>query len=495
MLRSCHTCRQTRRGCDKSRPTCRTCRRNGSKCGGYSQDQEAIFINVNSSNVRASNKSIFANALRNRTQISKYDEQRSMHRECQKSQILAKDNIFGNSINCLWLTESDFKDHLSVLWNHFHLGHSFTSFAWAPSFIPLISQNRYLDLALIALSALRFSQTTSDSGRIRVMSLTAYGQSLRIFRQACKPVTERGPTKLSRLVLARLATTSLLYTMFEAMHESPRTIFSSGMIFDNPHLKGAKALIQGCGPSSFRNGGDHHVFKKLREMIIVDGFVHRERSFLADECWMDEPWQILPRTNRDRLFDVAVSMTVLVSKVLVCDLISMVTGGWTVQVQNLAKSLTLQIDLWEGEWHRSLGPTSLSLLFEFVHNPQSPPSLTPRESKPGTADIIFLQLELWSLKLLLAICASRVSMTLTPAAECSHTDRQSPLLTGSTVKSTQSDAHFPGAIAKKIETTLKLPVFGQNDEKITGLVEGQCRSLLPAWSLMEYERWIVKKHA
>ena len=473
MLRSCHTCRQGRKGCDKTRPTCRTCWKNGLKCGGYRQDKQAFFVNLDATNIQAGTKSIFSNAIRDRRQEIWLGARCSSSRPYHQMQEIRRNDLFGNSINCLDLTELDFKDHLAVLWNHFHLQHSSSSDAWAPAFTPLINKNRFLDLALIALSALRFSQTTADS-RIRLMSLTAYGQSLRIFRQACTLVV-KDPTKYGGVAAARLATTSLVYTMFEAMHESPRTIFSSGIMFDNTHLKGARSFMQGCGPSSFQLGGDHLAFKKLREMIILDGFVHHEKSILADPCWMTEPWQKNPKTRRDALFDVAAQMTGLVSIILTQNTPLTVTGTrrCNPKTRDLAETLDLQIGSWERTWHESLRPASFTTLISFVQNPQAPLRYAGLNST--TADIIFLQLELWSLKLLLAICNLHQDTSLESDASILVTKLQPP---NDILKD----------LSTKVETALKNPLLRQNDDRDQGIVEGQCRSLLPAWTLMEYKR-------
>ncbi|KAH7137838.1 hypothetical protein EDB81DRAFT_801178 [Dactylonectria macrodidyma] len=460
MFRNCRTCREGHRKCDRARPVCRTCWKNGFHCKGYDRDGQMVFVNVDSSTIESSSKIILSEALSRVANVSSSWTSHSQH---------PAENLHRNSLNSLELTKLDFRNHVMCLWDHFNIGHSCSSDAWAPSFTTLINRNRFLDLALIALSSLRLSQTTRDK-QARIMSLTAYGESLRLFRSCC----ENGQITRNPHLIATLATASLVYTMFEAMHHTPSTIFSSGVMFQNRHLQGAILFMQLCGPQTFAARDDHLVFKKLREMVILDSFCACQKSFLAEPHWMNEPWLNAPKTTRDRLFDIAALLTGPVAYALAHNRAS-VGAGASEDMSESLETLEASLDSWYASWHRNLLDEISATVLQFQHDPGSIDIAF--DANRSELDAVFLQVEYWSLRLLLqlcSICGAKGNLHSCPAS--------------SDYNGITSFINGCNELARKLKQGLRQPVYGQKIVRGEGITEGQCRSLLPAWALMTYDR-------
>ncbi|KAF4470204.1 Transcriptional regulatory moc3 [Fusarium albosuccineum] len=454
MFRNCRTCREGHRKCDRARPRCRTCWKNGFDCKGYEREGQVVFVNFDSSTIESSRKVVLSRAL---------NHARTDGPSSTNHSRLVSHSLYSDSLNSLDLTALDFQNHLLTLWDHFHLSHSYSSDAWAPSFAGLISRNRFLDLALIALSSLRVSQTIRDN-QARIMSLTAYGESLRLFRNYCE---SREITKTPHVAVT-LATASLVYTLFEAMHETPATIFSSGMMFKNRHMKGAILFTQLCGPQTFTTRENHLVFKKLREMVILDAYCTYKKSFLTEPRWMNGPWKDFPKTTRDRLFDVAALLTGSISDTIAHNQ----TRGEkeTKDVSQELQTLETGLDSWYSSWYKGLSCKVQAIVLELQQDPSSVDIAFDKNK--DEVDVVFLLVEYWALRLLLQLCSLCLHACFSVSDGCEN-------------RSLELEC---SELAEKLRAGLRQRIYGQSMAIGEGITEGQCRSLLPAWALIAYER-------
>ncbi|KAF2718860.1 hypothetical protein K431DRAFT_287321 [Polychaeton citri CBS 116435] len=519
MQRSCLTCQKRRRGCDKAKPTCNTCNRDGQECLGYEHVRRPLFVNFNSANVSKQKRQVLKKAIRDRRGGLEKDEVClvtgsmsndatsddsdawnavvnanstslslvKMSGRCYEQSVdlsRGTNRVYVNkflwSTECLYWPSRDFQTQCSVLWSHFELAHSRSSEAWAPRFKFLANKNQALDLALIALSTIRMSQDTK-SNETRLLSLTAYDIGLKVYKlvydHVCDTLSQDDPR------IAEMAVTSLIFSMFEAMHESPKTIFQSGWMTSAPHLRGALKLMQVGGPSLFQHGGYHLVFQKLREMAVLCAFCNYEPSFLASVQWMNQPWHFATRSVRDRLHDISTQTTRLVAALLRPT--SLYEDTIVADKENnpwvrLYQVCRRKVDDWQRKWESSLSASQKEVLAALKEEATTPRTLLlnpPTED----ADTIFLYLEAVSLKLMLELCAARLSCTMKASYFESNREIALHLAESQTVLHTT---------AEMVERTLTLPVFRQNDSKEAGIVEGQCRSLFPAWTMIEYRRCI-----
>ena len=99
------------------------------------------------------------------------------------------------------------------------------------------------------------------------------------------------------------------------------------------------------------------------------------------------------------------------------------------------------------------------------------------ESNRDNLSAIMLLVEYWSLRLLLELCCECDLLTL--SATSSHIDQENGMLVR------QGGQH---GLAQRLKLALSLPIYRRRNAKREGITEAQCRSLLPAWSLMEFER-------
>lgn len=157
-------------------------------------------------------------------------------------------------IHTLDISHGEFRDHFLTLWTRFQRVYARTPDSWSVQISSLGLHNRALDLALIALASMRLS-LCGEKEKYEVLSLSAYNDSLQLFRRLLQKDSQRG----------LLVVISLIFTLFEAAQQCPTGIYQSGW---SGHLKGALSLMKRQGPRAFQAGGFHVAFKKLREMAV-----------------------------------------------------------------------------------------------------------------------------------------------------------------------------------------------------------------------------------
>jgi len=72
---------------------------------------------------------------------------------------------------------------------------------------------------------------------------------------------------------------------------------------------GSSYLIKQRGPAAFKAFPDHHMFVRLyRNSAIFDAMSRRKSTFLADPEWCTVPWENIPKSPMDHLFDIMVQL-------------------------------------------------------------------------------------------------------------------------------------------------------------------------------------------
>lgn len=471
MQRSCKTCRQRRRACDKARPSCGSCKKSGLLCEGYEEQDQKVFVNFDSKNVSGRKKKVLCDAIQRHHRQTTKTATSPLGREntSRVAVLLANDDIRTRSLRVLDMTPQDFQDHVSVLWAYFEQNHTKTNCGWAPALTPLKLQNRSLDLALMSIASLRLSQHKNDPS-MKVLSHTSYAHSLQIFRKLC----EKPDAKDAQL----LPVIALVYSLIEGTQEVPVAIFTPGLISFNSHLRGCIYFAQQSGPRPFASGGLHQAFKKIRELALLESLTTSDPSFLAEEQWMKGPWVLSEKTRRDRLHDIMASLTVLASqhaRTPSPDLPSPPRSRQSTPSTNSTSSTSgsrarlAQLEIrerelseWASEWHTSISSAdnSPSVPLDIFYS-----SLEPEQ--------IYLEVELWSVMLLLNLAFLQSA---------------NPVFGAETDPSQLRRRQESAVLARRIRQALSLPVFGGEKKENGCLIEGACRSLFPAWVTTEHEK-------
>lgn len=287
-LYSCDYCRKARRACDRKLPVCQTCEKRNLSCG-YSERKDPVFVNFDANNIRQRKKLVLCCAIRdkysdvvcllylhsvprglgcyqiclpwadNRGQARPPGASANTRLGSGQLPPRLHDSVRATAIGFLDLPKERFEEHLSCLWDLFQNGHSVTNASWSLGFGLVMRKGWSLDLALFSLAVLRFAQT-SGNAYFRSVSLTAYNHSLALFRSLVGHSDKRGDHIL--------ATIALVYAMIEGCLESPATVFQSGLLVSNPHLKGVDAITRRCDPIKFQTDSHFPTFGKLREMMV-----------------------------------------------------------------------------------------------------------------------------------------------------------------------------------------------------------------------------------
>ncbi|KAF2802240.1 uncharacterized protein BDZ99DRAFT_503997 [Mytilinidion resinicola] len=321
-------------------------------------------------------------------------------------------------------------------------------------------RNKALDLSIIALSAQRLALNRGNAA-LHIMSLTAYNNSISLYRGTVQKSSNSG-------LAAMLAVISTVYALVDSCLNPPVDManFSWG---SSGHFDGALALMRQSGPTQFSKDGFHLVFKKIREMGFFLALSRRQKTFLSKDEWMSSPWAAQPKTWRDKLYDLALRFSELVVN----------DGGVNespdclgISQERIGEALGIEAGLarWRSLWlneaypHQQIScdcqsPAAFScicsvLLLEFPSN-----------------DFALLQIECWSLQLLISTTLSRLSG---PELD----------LTSSWIKMLPTRS---SQIASYMETASALPALRSTSHMTSGVTEGFCRNIFPYWILKKYQ--------
>ena len=202
--------------------------------------------------------------------------------------------------------------------------------------------------------------------------------------------------------------------------------------------------------------------------------VGRRRTFLSQANWMQKPWTSRPRTWRDVLYDSAAQFSEVIASESYAQIEPLsALKEFRRRVQGLM-SIQRGLGIWRQQW---LGEDFPRLVVECTSQcePHSCICSTPILAFP-TSDFALLQVEYWSLQLLVSLELATVHSEYE-----GHDENASSLLLFSV---------FLGrcaVIAGNLEAALALPVFGQSEAHFGGLTEGLCRTIMPTWILRQWK--------
>ncbi|KAL4883548.1 hypothetical protein BJY04DRAFT_26848 [Aspergillus karnatakaensis] len=310
-------------------------------------------------------------------------------------------------------------------------------------------RSRVLDMALISLMTIRLS-FTSDREQYLLFSLSTYNTGLQSFRRLLQGSASDSTPELVVI--------SLIFTLFEASQQQPTRIYSSGWA---GHLAGALTLLQRQGPARFQIDGYHAAFKKLREMTILFVLSKQECTFLAEPEWMEVPWDVINKTRRDYLLDIAMQITTIYAL-----LHSDPSPDDYLGIQTQHRQLLDDLHSWRQSWLEAEAPG--------IHNPcqgclNEPCLCLPAITKTVTNEFSFLAAEYTAIAILLN------HITL-------HYLYDSATITDLELT---SSALRIALLRTNLQSILTLPCFGHALSDTPGLTEGRCRALFPIWVLSE----------
>jgi hypothetical protein len=200
-----------------------------------------------------------------------------------------------------------------------------------------------------------------------------------------------------------------------------------------------------------------------------------QETFLSTEEWMTIPWKFQPKNWRDRLYDLAMGFNEIVASTLGNDKTSSRPEDVTTRVDK-ALQIESEISKWKLSWFEGEYPH-----LQIRCNCQSLPTFSCICSIPisrfPTNDFALLQVECWAIKLL--ISATLIKLVAADGDFTASWVANLPL------RSSQ--------IACYMEATPASPLFRRTVEQSSGINEGLCRALLPAWSLREYRRRVNRE--
>ena len=192
----------------------------------------------------------------------------------------------------------------------------------------------------------------------------------------------------------------------------------------------------------------------------------RQETFLLTKEWMSIPWKTQPKTWRDRLYDLAMRFSEIVASSSDNDQAS---GPREAMNTRIDKTLQIEVELsvWQSSWLKEAYP------HQRVGCDCQPPApfscicSVPASKLPST-DFALLQVECWSLQLLISTTLSKSLGPEPMASWIAHLHVRS------------------SRIARFMEAASTFPAFKHTAERSSGVTEGFCRTILPTWTLREY---------
>ena len=189
---------------------------------------------------------------------------------------------------------------------------------------------------------------------------------------------------------------------------------------------------------------------------------------------MTKPWGLQARIWRDVLYDFAAQFSEVAATEPHDESEQVSTSkGFKRRTEGLL-SIQRGLGIWREEW---LGEEYPWLVIECSSqcNPHACICSTPALAFP-TSDFALLQVEYWSLLLLVSLELA----TLHSKCEAHSEETSTSWLLSVFLRRCAS-------IERNLEEALALPVFGQSEAHFGGLSEGLCRSIMPSWILRQWK--------
>lgn len=182
---------------------------------------------------------------------------------------------------------------------------------------------------------------------------------------------------------------------------------------------------------------------------------------------MTTPWKSQQKTWRDKLYDLVVVFSEIVAS-------SQGNGRASSPLESIKtdidKALQVEAELstWKSSWLNDAYPRH-----RIICHCQSPAQFSClcslSASKFPSADFALLQVECWSLQLLISTTLSKLS---NPGADIPAWFAHLP------VRSSK--------IAHHMDEASSFPAFKHTTERSSGVTEGFCRTIFPTWTLRTY---------
>jgi hypothetical protein len=192
-----------------------------------------------------------------------------------------------------------------------------------------------------------------------------------------------------------------------------------------------------------------------------------QETFLSKEAWMNVPWTFQPKTWRDKLYDLAMDACAIVAKDSGGDQDSTRREETKSRI-NQALRIEADISWWQSSWITEDYP---HLQINCTCESPAPFSCicSLPASKFPTNDFAMLQAECWGLQLLISTTISKLLVA--------DADLQEPWIAYIPLRSSK--------IAYILGEALKFPPFMHTAERSSGVTEGLCRAIFPAWTIRE----------
>ncbi|PWY90375.1 C6 zinc finger domain-containing protein [Aspergillus sclerotioniger CBS 115572] len=161
--------------------------------------------------------------------------------------------------------------------------------SWMPLLAELPTRGKALQIAGAAVAASAIGHRFRDPALIRE-SLNLYTQGLRQLQSALwnRHLVHDDGTLAACMALS----------LYEAM-ECP----SAGSEGYFGHCQGLLALVQARGIQAHCTGAGHQLFLGVRMPAILYALEHQAPSFMFDAAWMEQPWELIPKTFMSRVVD------------------------------------------------------------------------------------------------------------------------------------------------------------------------------------------------
>ncbi|PSR84254.1 hypothetical protein BD289DRAFT_368856 [Coniella lustricola] len=301
----CGTCRKRRIKCDKTLPSCQRCLKAGYTCKGYDLGlrMQSLVVVTEPQGSQLSGPS----------RIVPKTEQAQ---ECNPPPTL----------------------NLTAFQEHMAFSYFFSTYGWAYFWKPFLQLARENDLAPTASHlcslALAYGHMGLGHGNthLKSMGLELYGRSLR----EVQGLLSKGVSV--KQDLARLCVPIIILGMYSVYL---RLI----------HNLGVAQILKHCGPATFQEEPLLTAYRSCRGLLICQSFAIRRRTFMEEQKWKTIPWEKLPKTPLDRLFDLLVDMPGIVNDMAASE--HPVSPATKASFRKKVTRLKSELSSWRFDWQLS----------------------------------------------------------------------------------------------------------------------------------------------
>ncbi|KAI3323352.1 hypothetical protein HD806DRAFT_496344 [Xylariaceae sp. AK1471] len=275
--KGCSTCRRRKKGCDRKRPICTQCSIAGLECGGY--ERERVFLNHNQCTTANSVNVVYRKGPAGTGRAPRSVADIALpHRLTQTAYVEKYISIFLSK----YLPTGR---ALSV-------NYSASSHDWIEIAHRLHTSERGIQLSLLSLGLFAAGEPE--------YALQSYSRALSKLQAALYNICRAQYD-------SALATCKLL-SLFEVFHGSDDDALSQGSKWHS-HLRGQLAIIQARSPYEYQSGVSHQLFADGRYPLLVSAIKDRRRFPLNTPEWRSIPWEHVPKSPRDKLYDIFADLT------------------------------------------------------------------------------------------------------------------------------------------------------------------------------------------